>query len=383
LTKLFINPDYATLFFNATVKPPQTSTGGCEILLRFFCYAFFTAPGAYRSALLPCGPVVYCVFNFRIRIHRRSASRPDAQLLRADLILLGVTLLAAVSWMFSKEALNEFPPLLFMACRFSAAGLLLAIPGRRALAALQPHEWRASALVGLFFGAAMSFWIMGLFNAHTLGEGAFITSLAVVLVPFISWLLFRERPAKSIWVALPLAIGGLALLSLRHGFNPDPGQLFFFAAALLLSLTFILNGRAAARISALALSAIQLVLVGVVSFTLSAMFEDWPDTFTPTMWLWLILSVTVGTAARFLLQTYAQGLASPSHAAVIMVLEPRHHRRLLVYRADGNGADSRLHPDSAGAAGQPLECSAALAETLKRALCPLYFRSAFPNLFSN
>jgi drug/metabolite transporter (DMT)-like permease len=30
----------------------------------------------------------------------------------------------------------------------------------------------------------------------------------------------------------------------------------------------------------------------------------------------------IGTAARFLLQTYAQGLTTPSHAAVIMILEP-------------------------------------------------------------
>lgn len=323
MTERFIKPDYATLFFSASVKPRTD-----------FCTRLWNTAALFQQ--IPCNflhgnrylfRLRYCPAGQRFIVSSTSESvstddQQHAQLLRADLILLGVTLLAAVSWMFSKEALNEFPPLLFMACRFTAAGLLLAIPGRRALAALQAHEWRASALVGLFFGAAMSFWIMGLFNAHTLGEGAFITSLAVVLVPFISWLLFRERPAKSIWIALPLAIGGLALLSLRHGFNPDPGQLFFFAAALLLSLTFILNGRAAARISALALSAIQLLLVGLVSLNLSAMFEDWPDAFTPTMWLWLILSITVGTAARFLLQTYAQGLASPSHAAVIMVLEP-------------------------------------------------------------
>lgn len=250
-----------------------------------------------------------------------SPSHP-AQLLRADLILLVVTLLAAVSWMFSKEALASFPPLLFMGCRFLLAGLLLTLPGRRALRRLKAEEWRASALVGLIFGIAMSFWIMGLFHAHTLGEGAFITSLAVVLVPLLSWLLFREQPAPSLWLALPLAIAGLGLLSLRHGFNPDPGQLYFFIAALMLSLTFILNGRAAARISALALSAIQLLLVGVVALSLSALLESWPAGFSADMWLWLLLSVTVGTAARFLLQTYAQGLASPSHAAVIMILEP-------------------------------------------------------------
>lgn len=250
------------------------------------------------------------------------AASHQAQLLRADLILLLVTVLAAVSWMFSKEALAEFPPLLFMACRFTLAGFILAIPGRRALRRLKAEEWRASAKVGVLFGVAMSFWIMGLFNAHTLGEGAFITSLAVVLVPLLSWLIFREPPARAMFLALPLAIGGLALLSLRQGFNPDPSQIFFFISALLLSLTFILNGRAAARISALALSAIQLVLVGIVAFSASVVLESWPATFTPTMWLWLWLSVIVGTAARFLLQTYAQGLASPSHAAVIMILEP-------------------------------------------------------------
>ena len=251
-----------------------------------------------------------------------SAVPHQTHLLRADLILLLVTILAAVSWMFSKEALAEFPPLLFMACRFTLAGLLLAIPGRRALMRFSAGEWKTSAQVGVLFGIAMSFWIMGLFHAHTLGEGAFITSLAVVLVPLLSWLLFRDTPSPTLWIALPLAIGGLALLSLRQGFNPDPGQIFFFIAALLLSLTFILNSRAAARIPALPLSAIQLTLVGLVALSLSTALEHWPAAFTPTMWLWLGLSVVVGTAARFLLQTYAQGLASPSHAAVIMILEP-------------------------------------------------------------
>jgi drug/metabolite transporter (DMT)-like permease len=40
------------------------------------------------------------------------------------------------------------------------------------------------------------------------------------------------------------------------------------------------------------------------------------------MWWWLFLSVTVGTAARFFIQTYAQSMTSPSHAAVIMIVEP-------------------------------------------------------------
>ncbi|MAD43741.1 MAG: EamA family transporter [Oceanospirillaceae bacterium] len=248
--------------------------------------------------------------------------QPAGHSVKADLLLVGVTLLAALGWLFSKQALNEFPPLLFLGSRFLLAGLILVIPGHRALFRLTLSQWRVSATVGLVFGAAMSFWILGLFHAHSLAEGAFITSLAVVLVPLLSLILFREAPPRVFWIALPLAVAGLALLSLQHGFSPDPGQLLFLAAALLLSLTFILNGRAAARIPALALSAVQLLVVGLLCLSLSAFSEDWPQAFTPTMWLWLGLSLTLGTAVRFLLQTYAQGLTSPSHAAVIMILEP-------------------------------------------------------------
>lgn len=247
---------------------------------------------------------------------------PSHSMLKADLLLLVVTVLAAISWMFSKEALNGFPPLLFIGVRFLFAGLLLAGPGWKSLQRLTPQQWKASSAVGILFGIAMSTWIMGLFSATNLGEGSFITSLAVVLVPLVSWIFFRDRISRANWIALPLAFAGLALLSLQHGFRPELSQVLFFIAALLLSLTFILNGRADSHVPALALSSIQLSIVGIVALVLSAGFEDWPSVWTGDMWWWLFLSVTVGTAARFFIQTYAQSMTSPSHAAVIMIVEP-------------------------------------------------------------
>ena len=241
---------------------------------------------------------------------------------KADVLLIIVTLIAAVSWMFSKEALSGFPPLLFVGSRFLLAGLILAAFGFTLLRTLSSDQWRRAVAVGTVFGCAMSFWIMGLFHADNLGEGAFITSMAVVLVPPMSALFFRETISASTWVALPLAIAGMALLGLQQGFQPESSQLFFFCAAVLFSLTFILNGRAAARIPALALSAIQLCIVGLVALPISVATESWPNEIRGDMLWWLTLSVVIGTAARFLLQTYAQGLTSPSHAAVIMVLEP-------------------------------------------------------------
>lgn len=241
---------------------------------------------------------------------------------KADFYLVIVTLLASISWMFSKEALAEWPPLLFIGSRFLMAGMILAALGTSRLKHLQKDQWQASLAVGGFFSTAMCFWIMGLFYSHHLGEGAFITSMAVVFVAPLSRLFFRETVSRSVWVALPIAVAGMAMLSLQHGFQLENSQLFFLIAALLLSITFILNGRAASRISAVPLSAIQLSMVGLLGLLLSAFFEHWPDSISQSIVIWISLSVIIGTAARFLLQTYAQGMTSPSRAAIIMLLEP-------------------------------------------------------------
>lgn len=242
--------------------------------------------------------------------------------LKADFILLLVTILAAAGWIFSKEALAGLPPLLFMGLRFLFASFILIVLARRQLARLSKAQWQAAGLIGALLGLAMSTWVFGLFSTQSLGEGAFITSLSVVLVPVVNWVMFRERPALASFLALPIAILGMALLSLRHGFTPEPSQVFFLIAALLMSVIFILNSRAAYHIPALALTAIQLLLVGTVALTLSILFEDWPKQVSNAVWGWLLLSFTLATAGRFFLQTYAQGLTTPSRAAVIMILEP-------------------------------------------------------------
>lgn len=259
---------------------------------------------------------------------------------KSDLLLVAVTLLAAISWIFSKEAILLMPPLLFMAVRFLIAGGLLAVFAWRPLLRLSGDQLKRSLGVGLVFGIAMSFWVMGLFHSTSMGEGAFITSLGVVIVPIIARLAFKEAQPTSTWFAIPVAVAGLALLSLRHGFQPEPSQMFFAVAATIFALYFTLNTRAANqrtvisrrgktvekhRIPALPLTAIALFTVGAVILVESLVLEPWQPTFSdppPLLVWWILASAIVGTAGRFLVQTYAQSLSSHSHGAVIMVLEP-------------------------------------------------------------
>ncbi len=259
---------------------------------------------------------------------------------KADLYLVIVTLLAAISWIFSREAVLLMPPLLFMSLRFLLAGLLLGSIGYRELSLLRPEALLRATRVGLVFGAGMSCWVMGLFLGTHVGEGAFLTSLGVVLVPVISQTVFGERQPRSIWYALPVATAGLALLSLKSGFRPEPGQIFYVVAAGIFALYYTLNTHAATsrhistadgtvqhqeKIPALPLTAIVLTTVGLLTTVLSLALEPWQPTFTrftAEMAGWVLASVLLGSAARFLLQTHAQSLSNHSHGVVILVIEP-------------------------------------------------------------
>lgn len=242
--------------------------------------------------------------------------------LKADLLLIIVTLLAAAGWIFSKEALQGLPPILFVGIRFLLAGFVLALLGVRAFGALSLEGLKRSLMTGAVFAAAMVCWIMGLFNARHVGEGAFITSMGVVLVPIMARWIFGERPAMSTWLALPIAVAGLAFLSLNNGFHLETGQLFFLVAACIFALHFNLNTRMVAEVPALVLTALQLMVVGVVALILSWGLETKPETVATEIWGWLLASAIIATSLRFFVQTFAQGLAPASHAAVILTMEP-------------------------------------------------------------
>lgn len=259
---------------------------------------------------------------------------------KADIYLVIVTLMAAISWMFSHEALKLMPPQLFIGVRFLMAGLLLALLDLDTLKRLSFYQIRRGLTVGLVFGVAMSCWIMGLKHATHVGEGAFLTSLAVVLVPVMARLFFGESAPASTWLALPVAVTGLALLAVPSGMELAPWQLFFIGAASLFAFYYNLNTRAAnhgrvrgpdgqwqtiERIPAMALTSLALLAVGALALCLSLILERPEIQETVVTWPlvgWVTASAIIGTAGRFLLQTHAQSLSTHSHGVVIMVVEP-------------------------------------------------------------
>ncbi len=239
-----------------------------------------------------------------------------------EMLMVATTLFAAIGWMASKEVVNDVSPNLFIGARFILAGMLL-LPGcwRMIFSLSRKLLWQAIVL-GILMTVAMQTWIIGLSRTNNIGEGAFITSTAILLSPLLGWGLFGIRPNKSFWWALPIAIVGLGCLSLTNGWQIEMAQLLFLLAAILISLHFNLNKQLTHKMSALSLVTLQLFAGGVFSLILSLLSSQTTAIVNQSTLIWFAVSVVLSTSLRYVLQALGQSRNSTATAAVIMILEP-------------------------------------------------------------
>ncbi|SDH63190.1 EamA domain-containing membrane protein RarD [Vibrio xiamenensis] len=241
---------------------------------------------------------------------------------KASWILVLTTLFAAFGWIFSKQTIAGLPPFGFVGLRFLLASLCILPLCHRALKQASGQDIGRAALVGVLLSGALLSWIHAISISDTLGEGAFIVSLSMLIVPLIAWALFKQRPKRIFWVSLPIAVIGLGFLSLSEGWHPQASQLWFLINATMLALHFNINSKYSQTLPVLLLTCIQLFVTGVLAMIASLLFETAPPSVEPSIWGWFALSALLATALRYVLQTLGQKHINPGNAALIMILEP-------------------------------------------------------------
>ena len=165
-----------------------------------------------------------------------------------ELLLATATLIAASGWIFSKEAIAHLPAFGFIGLRFLLAAVCLLPFCYRHLFRINPLDLIKAFGVGALLGSALLLWIYAVSISDTLGQGAFIMSLSMLLVPLIAWPLFGNKPTGRFWCSLPFAIIGLILLSVAEGWRQSSNQLWFLLAALMLAVHFNFNSRYAQNV---------------------------------------------------------------------------------------------------------------------------------------
>jgi drug/metabolite transporter (DMT)-like permease len=113
---------------------------------------------------------------------------------------------------------------------------LLAWLEHRRYSGLPVRAIRLSALAGVFFAADLTFWHHAI-EAVGAGLGTVLGNLQVLVVGIVAWVLFGERPSRAIFVALPIVLVGIVLISGlvgsgAYGQNPQLGVVLGVATAI-------------------------------------------------------------------------------------------------------------------------------------------------------
>lgn len=242
--------------------------------------------------------------------------------MRGMIYLIIATILAAIGWGASKMVVMTIPGDIFIGARFLLASIVLAPFCFTQFRTLTGKQLLALSGVGLVLSFALQVWVYAVSITTSLAEGAFIMSLAMIIAPIISWILFRNKPNKAFWVALPISILGMMLLTLGNGWKIESSQLGFMLSALLLSMHFVLNKRIIGTITPLLSICVQLFVVGLSGCLYASFHPHPPFEITQSAIFWFFISTILATAIRYLAQTLGQFSVNIETASLIMILEP-------------------------------------------------------------
>ncbi|HEX3705245.1 MAG TPA: DMT family transporter [Mycobacteriales bacterium] len=237
----------------------------------------------------------------------------------ATVLLVAVTAVWGSTFVVVKDAVARMPVMDFLAWRFTIAALAMAAVRPRAVLLLDGTGRQRGVLLGLALGTGYIAQTAGLQHTRASISG-FITGLFVVFTPLCAAVLLRRPVGRMTWIAVVLATGGLALISLR-GFSIGGGEALTLLCAFLFALHIVGLGEWSSSYDAGALAVMQLSTVAVLSIVCAA-----PESLAPPpdlkVWGAVLLTAIPATAIAFFIQTWAQAQLAPSRAAVVLTMEP-------------------------------------------------------------
>jgi len=239
--------------------------------------------------------------------------------LLATLALLAVTATWGSTFFLIHDLLDRVPVLDFLAVRFAVATVTVVLLFPRALGRLSSRaRWQAAGL-GAVYGVAQILQTEGIGHSSASVAG-FITGMYVICTPLLAAPLLRHRIGGATWLAVVVAVVGLAVLSLR-GFSVGYGEGLVLVSAVLYALHIVGLGAWSRAEDAIGMTIVQLAVVSLVAFVVTA-----PDGVAlpdrPGDWVSVLYMAVFAAGFAMWAQTWAQAHLPPTRSAIIMTMEP-------------------------------------------------------------
>lgn len=247
----------------------------------------------------------------------------QTQQLKADIMLLMVTLFWGVSYWLIDISLAEVGPFTLNALRFLMAFFIALIIAFPKLKTVNKATLKYSAIIGI---ALLFVYIGATFGVKytSLSNAGFLCALTVVITPILAFFVLKQRPEKKLAVVVVMSLIGIALLSLKDDLRPALGDIFCIMAAFAYAVDLLLTEVAVGKedVNAFQLGVFQLGFTGLFNLLIAVFAETPTLPHTPKTWAAVLFLSIFCTGLAFIVQALAQQYTSASHVGVIFSLEP-------------------------------------------------------------
>ncbi len=240
----------------------------------------------------------------------------------SDFSLLFVAAVWGGGFVAVKDALNTLTPMFLMAIRFVMAAAILYLFLFKWIGKLTKEDFKKGSVVGVILFLAFSAQTIGL-QYTTASKQGFLTATYVVMVPLLSWVIYRKAPGFKAFVGSVITILGIGLISF-HGnssFSLNLGDSLTLLCALLFAAHIISIEFFAKDMNVFKLAFLQIAVAAVLFVITAFIVEPIPEPLSARAWFAIVYLAIFSTFLCFTVQTVAQKYTTSSHASIILSLE--------------------------------------------------------------
>lgn len=236
--------------------------------------------------------------------------------------LLSTALIWGFAFVVVKNSLDLIPPFYMLAFRFTIASAALALVLHKRLPGITRADLKSGAVLGGFLFFAYATQTIGC-QYTTAGKNAFLTTIYVILVPFLHWLISHRKPDRYAVIGAFMAIIGIGLLSLQGESGIQIGDLLTLICGFGYAIHMIYIDKYTEKQDPVILTLLQLAFAALFSWIFAPLLDGgFPaSAFHPSIITGMLYLGLLSTLAAFLLQNVCQKYLPPSTASLLLSFE--------------------------------------------------------------
>ncbi len=238
----------------------------------------------------------------------------------ASLALLLTAAIWGSGFVSQKLAAEELGSWFIVASRFTIAGIITALMTRK--------KWymidKGYLIGGLWIGGTVAIGTWLQVAAMTLGtspgKSAFLTAAYCVMVPFLAWLVMKERPQKNHLAAAVLCLVGIGLISLNGSGGLTAGDGLTLLCSVMFGINLICISKYSRGRDPMLLTMLQIVICAAFGW-IGLLFEGLPEIVSIGAAGNILYLAVFSTAIALSLQTFGLKYTNPTVATIVLSLE--------------------------------------------------------------